>query len=85
MDYTIVKGTNFVVRDKQGDIFVGIRMNKGESHVVMSFRRGLQSQEFKVDISKLFDLEGVLLQTPALNVFEANLNTFNAAKDKKKD
>ena len=59
-------------------------MDKGDSHALMSFRRGTQAQEFKVEIEKLFDVEGVLLQTPTLNVFEANLNTFLSKKDKKR-
>ena len=83
LDYTVIKGTNFVVKDKGGDVHVGIAMGKGESHVTMSFRRGTQSEKFKVEIEKLFDEEGVLLQTPTLNVFESNYSAFLGKKDKK--
>jgi hypothetical protein len=85
LDYFIVKGSALVVRDKAGDVFVGVKMNKGESHAVMTFRRGTASQDFKVQIEKLFDTEGVLLQTATLNVFESNFSSFLSRKDKKKD
>lgn len=85
LDYTVLKKTSFIVKEKDGDVHVGVRMDKGDSHALMSFRRGTQAQEFKVEIEKLFDVEGVLLQTPTLNVFEANLNTFLSKKDKKRD
>lgn len=62
---------------------VGIAMGKGESHVTMSFRRGQHAEKFKVEIDKLFDEEGVLLQTPTLNVFETHYNSFLGKKDKK--
>ena len=85
LDYTVLRKTSLVVRDKDGDIHVGVGMKKGQSHAWMSFRRGAKEEEFKVELDKLFEVEGVLLQTPTLNVFEANLSAFLSKKDKKKD
>jgi hypothetical protein len=85
LDYMVFKGSAFVVKDKAGDVFFGVKMNKGESHAVMTFRRGAETQEYRVEIDKLFDVEGVLMQSPTLAVFETNFSAFLSKKDKKKD
>ena len=84
VDYFIIKESCLVIKDKSGDIFVGLSMKRGESRVTMTLRRGSQKDEFKVDIDKLFDEEGTLLQTPTLNVFNQNVSAF-VKSDKKKD
>ena len=85
LDFIVFKGSAFVVKDKGGDVFFGVKMNKGESHAVMTFRRGAETQDFRVEIDKLFDVEGVLLQSPTLAVFESNFTAFLSRKEKKKD
>ena len=81
VDYFVIQGSSFVVKDKTGDVFVKLAMNKGESHVTMSLRRGVESQDFKVNIDKLFDVEGNLLQTLTLNVFNQNITAFTRKKN----
>lgn len=84
MDFFILKETNLVVNDKGGNVFVGLLMKKGDSHVTMVLRQTKRRQEYRVDIGKLFNTDGVLLQTPMLNVFTQNYNAF-IKSDKKKD
>ncbi len=84
LDYFIVKGSNFVIRDPKGDIFVGFEMRKGESKATLSMRQGTRKSQFKVEIEKLFDVEGTLLQTPTLNMFNQYLGNFSSSKESKK-
>lgn len=85
LDYFVIKGSSVVIADKGGDVFVGLEMKKGQSHVTMTLRRNKQSRkEYKVDISKLFDEEGVLLQTPTLAVLMDNLASFGVSSKTKK-
>lgn len=84
MEYFITKGSVLVLRDKGVDVFVGLQMKDGESHVTMSLRRKERSEEYKVEIDKLFESNGVLNQTATLNVFNQNLASF-LKSNKKKD
>ena len=84
LDYLVVKGSNFVVRDPKGDVFVCFQMRKGDSKATLSFRQGVKRSDAKVEIEKLFDTEGTLLQTATLNMFTQNLNAFIGQKDAKK-
>ena len=85
MDYFILKDSNLVIKDNSvGEVFVGLTMRKGESHVTMSMRGKPGKEEFRVDIGKLFDTDGVLLQTPMMDLFVRNFNSF-IKSDKKKN
>jgi|LauGreDrversion4_2_1035121.scaffolds.fasta_scaffold75859_3 hypothetical protein len=84
LEYLVVKGSNFVIRDPKGDIFVGFEMRKGHSHATLSMRQGSRKAQYKVEIEKLFDFEGSLLQTPTLNMFNQNLGNFSSSKESKK-
>ena len=84
LDYLVVKESNFVVRDPKGDIFVGFQMKKGESKATLNLRQGTRKSESKIEIDKLFDVEGTLLQTPTLNMFTQYLANFSSTKESKK-
>ena len=84
LDYFVVKESSFVVRDPKGDIFVGFQMRKGESKATLTFRQGQRKSESKIEIEKLFDTEGTLLQTPTLNMFTQSLASFSSTKESKK-
>ncbi len=85
LDYFIIKGSTVVIPDKAGEVFVGLEMKRGQSHATMTLRRKWKAgKEYKVDISKLFDEEGVLLQTPALAVLMDNLAAFGVSVKSKK-
>lgn len=84
MDYTVLRETSFVLREKSGDIFAGINMKPAESHITLTLRREANREEYKLNIEKLFDEEGNLLQTSALSTFEGHLASFSKL-DKKKD
>lgn len=84
LDYLVVKGSSFVIRDPKGDIFVGFEMRKGQSHATLTMRQGPRSSEYKVEIEKLFDFEGTLLQTPTLNMFNQYLGNFSSSRESKK-
>ena len=84
MDWFVVKDSNFLVKDsKAGDVFVGLKMKKGESHVTMKLRDSKHDTEYKVEIDKLFDVEGTLLQTATLNMFNQHYSAFTKKESKK--
>jgi hypothetical protein len=84
MDWFVVKDSNFLIRDsKTGDVFVGLKMKKGDSHVTMRLRNSSNDAVFKVEIDKLFDVEGNLLQAATLNMFNQHYATFTQKGSKK--
>ena len=84
IDYLIMKSANVVLKDSTGNLFVGLAMKRSDSHVTLTIRQGLKRQEFRLEIDKLFDSDGVLIQSAMLNAFSQNLGLFKN-KDKKKD
>jgi hypothetical protein len=84
IDYLVLKESSLVLADSQGDIFVGVVMKKGESQATLSFRRGEDKKEYKLDLDKLFDDEGILLQNATMNTFDSHLSAFSKS-DKKKN
>jgi hypothetical protein len=84
MDYFFLKGSFLVVKDKRGEVFVHLAMRKGESNATMTFRRGNESEDYKVDLEPLFDSNGVVQQQSAIALFRQNFESF-AKADKKKN
>jgi len=84
IDWFIVRDANFLIRDnKSGEVFVGLKMKKGESHVTLRLRNETRDSEYKMDIDKLFDVEGTLLQTATLNAFNHHYTSFTKKESKK--
>ena len=84
MDFFLLKETNFVIRDKPGDIFAGVNMRPSESHLTLTLRRGYSKEEYKLSLEKLFDEEGNLIQSTTLSTFEGHLTNFTKGGDAKK-
>ena len=84
MDYTVLRDTSFVIKDKQGDIFAGVALRPGESHLTLTLRSETAREEYKISTEKVFHEEGNLLQSSALSTLEGHLASFTKRVSDKK-